>query len=187
MKEDKINLVDWDNLVYYDETSPSCLRWKIDVGANFKIKAGTPAGSRHKTNNQYEIRYNKILYKVHRVIYFLHNGRIDNTLKIDHINGDSLDNRISNIRLVSQKINAQNSKMKSTNTSGVNGVVLNDKGGGRLYWVTIWEENGIPKRKSFNIYKFGDAAAFQMACEYRKSVIDNLNKMGCSYSERHGL
>lgn len=43
-------------------------------------------------------------------------------LVIDHINRDKLDNRIINLRFVSQKINMSNTGMFSTNTSGYKGV-----------------------------------------------------------------
>lgn len=44
--------------------------------------------------------------------------------QIDHINGDKLDNRMENLRIVTYKQNAQNSAIKSNNTSGYKGVSL---------------------------------------------------------------
>ena len=59
-------------------------------------------------------------YKVHRLIYKLIHGYDPD--QIDHINGDKGDNRIGNLRSVSNAENARNRKMSSNNTSGRAGV-----------------------------------------------------------------
>ncbi len=92
------------------------LHWKQSKG---RAKAGDLAGS--KTKNGYiTVRVEGILYYVHRVIWFLDKGYWPE--HIDHINGDRSDNRISNLRDVSQKQNNKNINMKSTNKSGFKGV-----------------------------------------------------------------
>lgn len=47
--------------------------------------------------------------------------------EIDHINGDPLDNRISNMRVVNRQQNMINQKLRKDNTSGVKGVSLHKK------------------------------------------------------------
>lgn len=43
-------------------------------------------------------------------------------IQIDHINGDRTDNRLVNLRNVTQNENAKNTKLHKRNTSGVTGV-----------------------------------------------------------------
>lgn len=62
-------------------------------------------------------------YKAHRVIWAIVHNEWPDT--IDHINGISDDNRIDNLRSVSQAENLRNAKRPSNNTSGVCGVVWN--------------------------------------------------------------
>jgi len=57
----------------------------------------------------------------HRVAWAIHYGRWPEG-QLDHINGDKTDNRIANLREVSNRINALNCKRSQNNTSGVTGV-----------------------------------------------------------------
>jgi len=59
-------------------------------------------------------------YLVHRIVYKLHHG-VDPD-HIDHINGDKLDNRIENLRSVSQTENGKNVKLNKNNKIGYLGV-----------------------------------------------------------------
>ena len=56
---------------------------------------------------------------MHRLILGLNKGE---QKEGDHINGNTLDNRRSNLRVATRQQNAQNSKMKKTNKSGYKGV-----------------------------------------------------------------
>jgi hypothetical protein len=70
----------------------------------------------------------------HRVAYFIHHGSIDPSLTIDHIDGNSSNNRIANLRLVTQEVNLQNRKLYKNNKTGQIGVIQNSKG---IYQVRI--------------------------------------------------
>jgi len=59
---------------------------------------------------------------LHRVIFLMHHGYTPDY--IDHIDGDSLNNRIENLRAATQSQNMGNSRMKNTNTSGYKGVTF---------------------------------------------------------------
>lgn len=59
--------------------------------------------------------------RAHRVAWKIFHGT-DPQGQIDHINGDKLDNRIANLRVVDAGGNARNRPLRSDNKSGVNGV-----------------------------------------------------------------
>jgi hypothetical protein len=61
-------------------------------------------------------------YLVHRLIWVWHFGEIPIASNIDHINGIKNDNRIANLRLVTQAENQKNKRLQKNNTSGFNGV-----------------------------------------------------------------
>lgn len=71
----------------------------------------------------------KSIYRVHRIIFFLHYG-YDPDTHIDHIDGDRLNNRPSNLRPATDQQNAGNVlRSFRHNTSGFRGVSRNSKTG----------------------------------------------------------
>ena len=62
-------------------------------------------------------------YYLHRLVWQYHHGPIPAGGQIDHINRDTRDNRIENLRICSAAQNQYNSKRKANNTSGAKGVV----------------------------------------------------------------
>lgn len=63
----------------------------------------------------------------HRVILAMENGEWPEI--VDHINGDKADNRLGNLRSVTQSENLRNAVKWGHNTSGVTGVSLNARDG----------------------------------------------------------
>lgn len=62
-------------------------------------------------------------YKLlHRIVYEFFYGAIPDSMQVDHVNGDTLDNRIKNLRLASVKENARNTRNRRLTGSGVVGV-----------------------------------------------------------------
>ena len=83
--------------------------------------AGKVAGSVKNTGYK-NIKIFGQLYYVHRLAYLMSTGVDPLSMQIDHINQDRLDNRFSNLRLVTHAENGKNQSMSSTNTSGITGI-----------------------------------------------------------------
>lgn len=61
--------------------------------------------------------------RLHRILF----QDIPDGLVVDHINRNKLDNRRANLRVVTQKENAQNITVHKNNTSGVSGVFFDKR------------------------------------------------------------
>jgi hypothetical protein len=63
--------------------------------------------------------------------------RVDDTIEIDHVNGDGLDNRRENLRVATHAQNASNRGVRVNNTSGFKGVHANHSGRGKQWFAYI--------------------------------------------------
>lgn len=188
--------LNWDDIFYYDESSPSCLRWNTNIYFSsqhglsdvIKIHKGEVAGSHKKgKENRWAVKYNQQVYKVHRIVYELLNRELSSDPLIDHLNGDSSDNRGFNLRAVPAKVNCRNSSKLKSNKTGVTGVATCTVNGCK-YYTSLWTDMlGKGRNKYFSVKKLGEELAFFAAFEYREQQINLLNLQGAGYTDRHGI
>lgn len=115
----------------------------------WKVTGGNIYAARH-------IDKNKIV-KMQNYLMNPPAGRI-----VDHINGDSLDNRKENLRICTQAENNRNSRIRKDNKSGFKGVHLRKKIDGSLVYTVMigaGEENGKQKNAYMGCYESARTAA----------------------------
>ena len=173
------NNIVWNYYVEYSEDSPSGLIWKVNRGSN--KCSGQTAGSL-RNDGYFRLKFSGDLFFIHRIIWILHYGSIEQNLQIDHIDGVRSNNKISNLRLVDSMLNNRNSCIRHDNTSGKTGVWLCNKKGVPYYESFVMDNLGKRRYKSFNINKLGQDKAFEMACQWRGDRIAELD----GYTDRHG-
>jgi hypothetical protein len=99
------------------------LTWRKD--RNYNAKAGSQAGAVCPATGYRRIRLGKKRkLQAHRIAWLLHYGVDPFPLEIDHIDGNRLNNRIDNLRLVTKQQNQFNRKTNKNNSSGYRGVYL---------------------------------------------------------------
>ena len=176
---------------YYDEDSPSGLRWKKIYKKGSNVKVGDVVG--HCDQGYWKVRGLGLNLKAHKIVWALHNEfKNQDGMHIDHIDGNPSNNKIENLRLVPLEINARNKPMMKSNTSGIHGVcfqTVRTKSGNYVdRYVAGWRGlDGKPKTKTFSVNVYGQELAEFLATEYRQHQIDLLNLMGAGYTERHGV
>jgi len=183
---------DFTNCFYLDEKSPSGLRYKTDVFAHVKEdksysiihKAGDIAGNL-QASNSWGVSIKGRNYRVHRLVYLLYYGSISSSseMVVDHIDGNSANNAINNLREVSTALNRRNTKLDKRSTTDVTGISRNING---TFRASVSSLEGKRLARCYSISKYGEAEAFRLACEWRKEQIRLLNEQGAGYTERHG-
>ncbi len=175
-----------NEIFYYDDTSPTGLRYKKNIYKNkgaISKREGDTAGtvcytsdSSHKPRGwrvKVTIDGVKQMIHNHRIVWLLKNGTIPDDLVVDHIDGNSLNNKIENLRLVSYKTNSRN----RVNRFEAISIVRNNA------VVSLSDGNGNTIRKCFSVNKYGKEMALAMAA-YWKLWMLNCPEYS-DYSERH--
>lgn len=122
-------------------------------------------------SNNYAARGCKERILMHRLI-----NKTPEGLDTDHINGNRLDNRRSNLRSAHRWQNAVNRPRQSNNTSGFKGVSLHKRNGKWQAWVI---QNKIQYHLGYFQTKYDAAAAVDREALKRTGEFARLN-LACS-------
>lgn len=108
--------------VFVYDPSTGIVSWRETRGGRL---AGSPAGN--ATKRYIWIKYQGRYVAAHHVAWLMHYKKPAET-RIDHANGNGLDNRIANLRKATQAENCQNRRTRSDNQTGIKGVQLRPNG-----------------------------------------------------------
>jgi hypothetical protein len=133
--------MNWNKIFEYRDGD---LYWKIRP-SNKKLQNKKVGCFSH---GYIRLGYKKKLYYAHRVIWEMHYGEIPSGLLLDHDDGNGLNNKIKNLKLVDHVGNKRNLPINCRNTSGVTGVYWNKQ---RNAWDSKLNVNG--KTIYFGRYK----------------------------------
>ncbi len=124
IKTNKLPPLEWLREHFEYDAKTGKLTWKkpqfrskAKVGAEVGVTRVTQWGKRYRC---FFIRGK--IYQVHRVIWKMQRHEIPDGYEIDHIDGNSLNNRIDNLRCVTSSENRKNRRMARNNTTGIVGV-----------------------------------------------------------------
>lgn len=169
-------MTDFSEYLYYDPDSPSGLRWKVDiwVGKMFNrraIKVGDVAGCSNKVHKYYTVRLHRRGYRNHHIVLLLHGIEIPSGMLVDHIDGNKLNNRIENLRVVGLEDSNKN-RIYNNSNSEIPYVHYSEKQ--NRYQVALVLD-GKRYTKTFPISRYSnDTSALNAAIEY---LVSNEQKM----------
>lgn len=120
---------DANRLLIYDGLSGD-LRWREDRGL---ARSGCMAGYVNTTTGYRMVRINYRAYGAHRLAWLLVTGDFPSGM-LDHVDGNPLNNRWSNLREATSRQNCYNRRPRSDSKSGIKGVSRH----GRAWRARIW-------------------------------------------------
>lgn len=106
---ERLNSIKWGDFIYYDQTSPTFIKWKNPMRVGNK---GTPT-PRHSTvagsvnsNGLLIFVHNKKIYSIPKIIWVMHNGAIPEGFTVWFRDNNSRNAEISNLYLeeINQKL-----------------------------------------------------------------------------------
>jgi hypothetical protein len=110
-----------DELIELFEYRDGNLYWRKQPRPNYPIDITEFAGCFHNGYLQVGVKGKR--YKAHRLIFLIHHGFLPE--HIDHIDRNSLNNKIENLRIATKAENGWNRGKNKNNSSGYKGVHWN--------------------------------------------------------------
>jgi hypothetical protein len=99
---------------------PTGLSFKTRFNSRCKVNA--QAGAYDPVSKRAYLSINGTNFKCSRIVYYLATGIDPGVYEVDHIDQDSANNCITNLRLATRSQNASNMKRRPNNTTGFKGV-----------------------------------------------------------------
>jgi hypothetical protein len=113
-----VDLDELRSVLSYDPLTGE-FRWKAPHPKAWRPRAGTV----HRTGYRY-LNFGGLAHAEHRLAWLYVHGAWPSTLHLDHIDGDTQNNRLCNLREATPIQNAGNQRVAKNNTSGFRGVYL---------------------------------------------------------------
>lgn len=151
-----------DSFLNYDPDGGQ-FTWKVSSGT---VKAGAVAGTVTK-NGYLKISICGKSYRAHRLAWIIMNGNSPSD-QLDHIDGNRLNNSISNLRECSNLQNGQNKRSKPGSSSKYLGVHWNSR---IMKWQASIKINGVSKYLGV----FDDEEDAYSAYKSEKNLIHRFN------------
>jgi hypothetical protein len=182
--------MNWNDWFEYDESSVSCLRWKVDryAGGLRLVAAGDEAGT-IGGQGYYRVQLKGKVYTVHLIIWEMCNGAVPEGYEVDHEDRNKVNNRLLNLRLVTKSVNARNRKLRADSSTGINGVSrrvqLLPSGTEFVSWTARYTTKDRKRLfKCFGESKYGEEKAKQLAVEFINQC--KAADGGGDYTDNHG-
>ena len=141
-----------------------CLLWKSMPSKRndlIGMEAGTLDGNRR------QITIFGKHYKTHRIIYLMFHGYMP--LEVDHIDNNSLNNRIENLRKANRSEQSCNTRLRKTSKTGIKGVSWDTS---RKKWVVVVNKNKkTVYRQRFDNLELAELVATEARNKYHSSFV----------------
>ena len=171
----QVKILDFDivnKYFYVDETSKCGLRLKYKNQHNTTYNVGDEVGattSSYPNKKYWTVSIDGRSYSAHRIIYLLINKSLDPDKVINHIDGNGLNNKISNLEEVSHSINSL--KKKKPKHCNVEHIGISDRfyKGNFDSYLTKFKFGKIDIKQRFSLSAFkSKEAALKAAIKFRE-------------------